>query len=226
VLVPSLFVKKSLLAAGVAEEKIHVLPFGTDEEWLGQTNPCNGSKVFLHVGQLSIRKGTHRLLRAWKQIGAYRTCELRLIGSMRLPKSYLGEFQGIYNYLGRIPRQSLKQHYSTAACFVFPALAEGFALVVLESLSCGTPVVASRNSGAEGFITEGEHGLLHDAQDDEQLCEALEWMLTHPNRREEMRAACLERARKWTWSEYRTAFLEFIVTLMDGHVSGEARKAS
>ncbi|HEX9852252.1 MAG TPA: glycosyltransferase family 4 protein [Woeseiaceae bacterium] len=216
VLVPSLFVKRSLMQAGISEDKICLLPFGTEAEWNVDDAPPKDPNLFLHVGQLSIRKGTHRLLNAWKRLGAYRNCELRLIGSMHLPKRFLAEFAGVYNYIGRLPRPSLRSHYAVASCFVLPALAEGFAVVILESMSCGTPVVASRNSGAEGFICDGQEGLLHDAQDDDQLCEALESMLTHPQRRLEMGHNCLLKARSWTWENYRAAFLALIQDSISG----------
>jgi glycosyltransferase involved in cell wall biosynthesis len=215
VLVPSLFVKQSLLDAGVSKDTVQVLPFGTESNWINDALPPKNPNLFLHVGQLSIRKGTHRLLRAWKELGAYRTCELRLIGSMQLSPQFLAQYQGMFNYVGRIPRQALRQHFASASCFILPALAEGFAVVILESLSCGTPVVASRNSGAEGFIREGEEGLLHDAQDDEQLCQALESMLARPQSSQEMAERCLEKARNWTWDHYRTQFTGYIRRLMN-----------
>ncbi len=211
VLVPSLFVKDSLLQAGVHGDRIHVVPFGAEEDWIVDTLPSKDQNLCLCVGQLSIRKGVHRLLRAWKSLRAYRTCELRLIGSMRLSRTFLAEFAGMYNYVGRLPRPSLRQHYASASCLVCPSLAEGFAVVILESLSCGTPVVASRNSGAEGFIREGEEGLLHDAQDDEQLCSALEFMLSHPDCRAEMSSCCRERMRTWTWEKYRSEFVKVVL---------------
>jgi glycosyltransferase involved in cell wall biosynthesis len=216
VAVPSQFVKQSLLDVGYDESQIYLLPFGCEADWILDTPAEKNLNLFLHVGQLSIRKGTHRLLRAWKKLGAYRTCELRLIGSMYLSDKFLSDYQGVYDYIGKVPRQQLQQHYAPASCFIIPSLAEGFAVVVLESLSCGTPVVASRNSGAEGFITDGEEGLLHDAQDDEQLCEALDWMLTHPQHRIEMGRRCLNKARSWTWRDYRAAFSSYVVGLLDG----------
>jgi glycosyltransferase involved in cell wall biosynthesis len=207
------------LDAGVREEKIRVLPSGTEADWIPESRPQKNPNLYLHVGQLSIRKGTHRLLKAWKHLGAYRTCELRLIGSMRLPDEFLSDYRGIYNYLGRVPRQSLKAQYMVASCFVLPALAEGFAMVILESISCGTPIVASRNSGAEGFICDGEEGLLHDAQNDEQLCHALEEMLTQPRRCREMAQNCLQKARGWTWDHYRARFTAFIRDLANNRDS-------
>jgi glycosyltransferase involved in cell wall biosynthesis len=134
---------------------------------------------------------------------------------MRLSNKFLSGFYGVYHHAGRLPRRSLKDQYLQASCFVLPALAEGFAMVILESLSCGTPIVASRNSGAEGFICEGEEGLLHDAQDDEQLCHALEEMLTRPKRCREMANNCLQKARSWTWNEYRAEFVKFIRALIN-----------
>jgi len=215
ILVPSDFVKTSLLAAGIEAGRIDVLPFGTEADWISDRLPAKNTRLVLHVGQLSIRKGTHRLLRAWKKIGAYRSCELRLIGRMRLSQQFLSEFAGMYNYLGRLPRPSLREHFAAAAFFVFPALAEGFAVVILEAISCGTPVVASRSSGAEGFIREQQEGLLHDTNDDEQLCEALEWMLTNSHRHRAMSESCLERAKNWTWHHYRAAFLRFVSAMVE-----------
>jgi alpha-maltose-1-phosphate synthase len=216
IIVPSQFVKTSLINENINESKIHVLPFGAESEWIADTVPSNTGNIVLHVGQLSIRKGTHRLLKAWKTLRAYRTHELRLIGSMRLSPRFLSDYGGIYNYLGKMPRQSLKQQYMQSCCFVLPALAEGFAVVILEALSCGTPVVVSRNSGAEGFISDGNEGFLHDAQNDEQLCEALEKMLSRPVQRQAMAEQCLLKARSWTWKEYRRAFLAYVQTVVSG----------
>jgi alpha-maltose-1-phosphate synthase len=214
ILVPSLFVKQSLLDAHVDEARIHVLPFGSEPDWNLEAPATKNPQLFLHVGQLSIRKGTHRLLHAWKRLGGHRSCKLRLIGSMQLDEKFLQEFQGVYEYIGKVPRRSLRQHYAEASCFVLPSLAEGFAVVLLESLSCGTPIIASRNSGAEGFITHGQEGLLHDAQNDDQLCEALDWMLSHPQQRIKMVQRCLNKARSWTWHNYRAAFSSFISGLL------------
>lgn len=209
ILVPSSFVRRSLEDTGVQTDRIVTIPFASEPSWQPSTT-AKHSNLFLHAGRLGVRKGTHRLLRAWKRLKAYRTHRLRLIGSLQLNPSFVSEFQGCFEYMERMPRDELRRHYAEAACFVLPALAEGFAMVLLESISCGTPVIASNNSGAQGFITPGVEGLLHDAQDENQLCQALEWMLTHTKQRQEMRRAAREKAETWTWADYRQSFLEVV----------------
>jgi len=215
VLAPSLFVRDSALRAGVDAERITVIPFGTEPAWIPSESVPRDNTV-LHVGQLSLRKGTHRLLRAWKKLGAHRTHRLQLIGRMHLAPSFLRNFQGCYECLGQLPRSELSRRYQKACFFALPSLAEGFAVVILEALSCGLPVLASRNSGAEGFITSGEEGLLHDAQDDDALCAGLDWMLSHPAERAEMSRRALEKARSWTWDDYRSEFLQLVYRLIGG----------
>lgn len=210
ILVPSEFVKRSLVDSGLDAARIRVLPFGCEEDWCKLPPGANRSNEVLHVSQLSVRKGTHRLLQVWKRLGAYRTHKLKLIGSMRLPAHFLQKFSGCYEYLGRIPRSQLPSHFSSAQFFVLPALAEGFAVVLLESLSAGTPIVASRNSGAEGFITDGVEGILHNTRDDDQLAAAIDWMLTNPDKCQEMGQAAFQKAKSWTWRDYRQSFREVL----------------
>lgn len=210
ILTPSEFVKKSLVDSGHEAAKIRVLPFGCEEDWCRSVPGAARSNEVLHVCQLSVRKGTHRLLQVWKRLGAYRTHKLKLIGSMRLPANFLEKFSGCYEYLGRIPRNQLPNHFSSAQFFVLPALAEGFAVVILESLSAGTPIVASRNSGAEGFISDGVEGLLHDTRNDDQLADSIDRMLTNPSRCEEMGRAAYEKAKSWTWRDYRQNFRDIL----------------
>lgn len=212
VVVGSRFVAQSLTDAGFPASAVTVLPSACEPDWL----PCaahhdasgNSGNLVLHVGRLSLRKGTHRLLRAWKRLAAHRTHRLRLIGDMYLSDQFLDGFRGCYEHIGRVPRSELRRHYAQAAMFVLPAAAEGFAAVILEALSCGVPVVASRSSGADGFLEHGQEALLHDFGDDEQLCEQLEWMLSHPVERLEMARRARAKAAAWTWGDYRRQFLE------------------
>ena len=206
IIVPSEFVRQSLIAAGVASQKVVSLPFACEEGWRPAECHVRSSNTWLHAGQLSVRKGTHRLLKVWKQLGAYRTQKLRLVGSMRLPPRWLKEYAHCFEFTGRVPREELKRYYHQASCFVLPALAEGFANVILESLACGTPVIASRNSGADGFITPGVEGRLHDAQNDDDLAAQIDHLLSRPSELTEMGRNAQKKADTWTWADYRARF--------------------
>jgi glycosyltransferase involved in cell wall biosynthesis len=215
VLVPSQFVRTSLIDAGIPADRISAIPFGCQPlQARLQRQPSSGDKkVLLCAGHLSVRKGTPRLLRAWKRLGAYRTHSLRLIGSMHLSPRFFSEYEGLVEYVPQMPRAELSKHYATSYAFVMPAAAEGFAVVITEALSHGLPVVASENSGAAGFMTHEREGLLYPFEDEGKLCAAIDHMLSHPEQVAEMSRAASALAERWTWKHYRAAFLSLIEKL-------------
>jgi starch synthase len=208
---PSHFVRDSLVKSGINEERVQVIPFGGESQWMNMPRPKpDGS--FLLVGNISARKGAHRLLRAWKTLGAHRTNRLVLIGPMHLSSSFLKEFSGMYEHLPRMPRAKLARYYLRASALVLPALAEGFALVILEALSCGAPALVSRNSGAHGFLSEQE-ARFFEAGEDDALLAALDWALTNPKELEELGQAGRRRVAEWSWDKFENAVLQQLRSL-------------
>jgi glycosyltransferase involved in cell wall biosynthesis len=221
VLVPSRFARASLLEAGVPSSQITVIPFGCqpllrDARSAGFTSR---NKVILCVGNLSLRKGTPRLLRAWKRLGAYRTHSLRLIGSLQLAPEFFADYAGVVEHVPRLPQSDLGKHYATSYAFVMPAAAEGFAVVITEALAHGLPVVASENSGAAGFITHEKEGLLYPFEDEEELCGSLDRLLSRPEETAAMSRAAHALAVRWTWQQYRDAFLRLILKLLSAQMA-------
>lgn len=213
ILCPSQFVKQSLLHAGVNDAKISVTPFGSETAWLDAPRAKEASKTLVFVGNISARKGAHRLLQVWKQLGAFRTHKLLLVGEMHLSHSFLKDYSGMYEHRPRLPREDLRDIYLQADALVLPALAEGFALVIQEALSCGTPVLASLHSGAAGFLNERQ-ARLFAAQDNEALATAIEWALSRPTELAEMGQAGRVRAQDWTWRSFESMISKRMATLL------------
>lgn len=212
ILCPSRFVSQSVVSAGVPQKKVVMLPLGAEHEWTA-TEPPLRDPVFLYVGQISLRKGVHRLLHAWKRLKAYQTHRLRLIGSMRLSKDFLREFAGMYEHVPFVPRDRLVEEYSRAQALVFNALADGFGMVVLEAMVCGTPALVSENSGAAEMVSSGENGVRFPYGNDDALMAALDWALGHPAALTEMGRLARCRAAEWTWIDYRRAFGDWVQTV-------------
>ncbi len=207
VIVASRFVFDSLRREGYPDERISVLPYGCETESPEVvTEPASRTNIVLYVGHLSLRKGTPRLLRVWKRLGAHRTHQLRLIGYSQLPRQYLAEYEGLFEHIPPLPRKELWPHFASASVFVFPSAADGFGLVLNEAISCGVPVVASTHTGAPGFITPGQEGLVYPFGDDDALAGALDFMLSRPQDAARMGRAARQLAQEWTWTEYRRAF--------------------
>jgi D-inositol-3-phosphate glycosyltransferase len=62
--------------------------------------------------------------------------------------------------MGLVKQPDLPLFYSAADVCVVPSYYESFGLVALESLACGTPVVATKVGGAESIIQHGQTGYL------------------------------------------------------------------
>jgi glycosyltransferase involved in cell wall biosynthesis len=76
-------------------------------------------------------------------------------------------------FTGFVPEREKADHFRLADLFAMPSEGEGFGLVLLEALACGTPVVASTQDGGREAVAEGEFGRLVDSNDSTAVVEAL-----------------------------------------------------
>ena len=210
ILCPSTFVRESL--SPHRSTNLEVIPFGVDEAPAQQTTARKG--VFLYAGNITMRKGVHRLMLAWKELKVYRTHELRLVGDMFLSEKFLSDFHGMFNHIPRVSRAELNRHYAEASGFVFNPVADGFGHVILEAMRNATPVIASKNSGAPDVITNRVNGLLVDYGDQSQLTSALDFALSNPAEMRDIGESAAKRASKYTWEDYCERLLGWLRPLL------------
>lgn len=75
---------------------------------------------------------------------------------------------------GPAKQEEMVDYYNLADVFILPSLREGFpALVLLESLACGRPVIGGNQEGAERALLNGELGLIVDAENISSIAAAL-----------------------------------------------------
>jgi glycosyltransferase involved in cell wall biosynthesis len=86
--------------------------------------------------------------------------------------------------------------YSAADVLLHPAVVENLAGGIIESLACGTPVVAFRVGGIPDVIRDGETGYLARLRDVEDLSNGLRMVLEHNGLRREMAAHCRETVKR------------------------------
>lgn len=101
--------------------------------------------------------------------------------------------------LGGVPDADMPALYSGAVMAVFPSQHEGFGLVALEAMRCGTPLIASR-AGAVAEVVGDAAWVVGDSAV-EPLAEALDWVWRDPALRQTMRAKGLARAQGFRWDE-------------------------
>jgi glycosyltransferase involved in cell wall biosynthesis len=108
-------------------------------------------------------------------------------------------------FLGWVDDDVLEGLYGAATCFVFPSLAEGFGLPVLEAMVRGTPVACSRIGPLEEVA--GEAALYFDPIDVAGMARAIEALLSDGKLRDRLRRAGPERARMFSWKTTAAATL-------------------
>jgi len=202
IIVPSSTVKRSLLQEGIEAEKIAVIPFGAPIDYFFPKPKRDRQFRALFVGRLGPRKGVHYLLQAWQNLNLP-NAELLCIGLNEFPPGWLGQYEGTFRYIASVPHSTLSRYYQQASVFVFPSLIEGLALVLLEAMACGIPIITTANAGGSDIITDGKEGFLIPIRDVEALQAKLDWCDRHPQELAEMGRAARRKAEQLTWELYR-----------------------
>jgi alpha-maltose-1-phosphate synthase len=220
IFVASSITKKSLLEIGIQEEKITVIPYGAPVDYFHpQPKPDNCFRA-LFVGRVSPRKGAHYLLQAWQDL-KLANAELVLVGQNLFPTGWLEQYENICRHVPSVPHFLLNQYYSSASVFVFPSLIEGFALVLLEAMACGIPIITTPNTAGPDIITDGVEGFIIPIRDVEALKDKLKWCYSHPQELAEMGRAARRKAEELNWGLYRQRLANKVQSLLSIHKTYE-----
>lgn len=162
--------RAALIALGVEPAQVRTLRNGVD---LAQFRPLERQAarkdlglgpgpVLLSVGHLIARKGHRLVIEALSGLPGYSL----LIAGAGPERAALEEFarrrglEARVRFLGAWPHERLAAIYSAADALVLASSREGWANVLLESLACGTPVVASRAWGNPEIVADPVAGVL------------------------------------------------------------------
>jgi glycosyltransferase involved in cell wall biosynthesis len=141
--------------------------------------PCkpHPGEYLLFLGRFSPDKGAHRAIAVAMELGL----PLKLAGKNREQKErqYFAEFvephlgHGGIEYLGEVSHGEKVELLQDARATLFPIeWEEPFGLVMVESMACGTPVIATRHGAVPEVIEHGRGGVIVDNY--RQMAEALE----------------------------------------------------
>jgi glycosyltransferase involved in cell wall biosynthesis len=161
----------------------------------------------LYIGTLKPHKNIPTLIRAFALLRGRRKVEHQLLIVGDDPKwkeelvslcSRLG-IAGHVSFFPHVAHAILPQVYAGADLMVMPSFIEGFGLPVLEAMACGAPVVCSRAASLPEVAGHAAEFFEPSSVDD--LAEAIERVLSSPERQAELRQKGLERAKQFSWGE-------------------------
>lgn len=131
-------------------KSIKQIAFGVEEK----------SPVVLFAGRLSHEKGIMELPKMYKNlVNEIPDIQFVIAGSGPAEEALKAEFPEAV-YMGWVNHDELPNLYSAADILVLPSKFDTFSCVVLESLSCGLPVIAYKTKGPKDIIIDGENGYL------------------------------------------------------------------
>jgi len=176
--------------------------------------PAEG-RAIVYVGRLSEEKGLPTLVEAARRLHQKgRDFKLYLVGDGPLLESLRAKsggpgIDGCVRFVGREDHHRVPVWLAACDVFCLPSVREGCPNVVLEALSCGRPVVASR-VGAIPNLVHADAGMLVDPNDADQLAAALGLALDH--RWDEAQIAASIRGFSWhgAATKYRNAYEDAI----------------
>ncbi|RDZ44869.1 glycosyltransferase family 1 protein [Haloferax sp. Atlit-10N] len=148
---------------GLDVADVEMIPHGVDTDWFyprDEQHPAvdPDKTTLLYVGRLGARKGLRLGLQAVAQVNDP-NLEFLIAGTGRHEERLrdLAAELGIENrirFLGYVADEELPKLYSSADVFILPSRYEGFGLVLLEAVACGTPVIGVDAGGIPTAVQE------------------------------------------------------------------------
>lgn len=198
-----------LVDLGAEQKKLYVFRNGVDlkkfkpeDQSLSRQKlnlPAN-RKILLSVGHLVELKGHDIAIRALREL--HEEVHLVIVGAgperqaLEILAKSLQLTERVH-FAGQVANAELRWWYSAADALVLCSSREGWANVLLESMACGTPVVASDISGTREVVSCGSAGLLMKYRTPTALSEALIILFNnYPDR-----TAVRQFAEKFSWDE-------------------------
>jgi glycosyltransferase involved in cell wall biosynthesis len=164
----------------------------------------------LFAGTMSQRKGLADLFAAMNFLQRS-DIQLVVLGTPLLPLEFYRSTYPDFLYETTRSNQDVRALMLTCDVLVLPSIVEGRAMVQMEALSCGLPIVVTPNAGAEDLVEPGQTGFLVPIRAPEKLAEIIDWIADHKDWVDDVRPAVLERARQSGWGRYTEKILAQIL---------------
>jgi len=219
--------KDKLTSLGVAADKVHVLRNGVDAELFVMHDPQKIRRelsligtVLVSVGNLVESKGHALVVQALKQLP---DCNLLIVGKgeqLTDLKRIADELNvsGRIRYIDEVSQSDLVKIYSAADLLILASSREGWPNVLLESMACGTPVVATRVGGTPEIVTAPEAGCLIDERSVDEITKGIRALLESPPQSAETRRY----VEAFSWNQTIAELVDLLDSVMINPMSKTA----
>ena len=205
--VPSGFVKRTMVAKGIPGDHVIVNPLGValEQFWADpQNDRVAGELNVVYVGGVSLRKGIPYLLDGFSRLKHPRK-RLTLVGVIAPEITQVLERfpQQDVVFHGKAGRDEVRRLLNGADVLILPSVEDGFGLVITEAMACGCAVIASENTGGPDVIDDGVEGFIIPIRDPGAIADRLQRLADEPDLLASMGKAAQQRVRSvGGWDAY------------------------
>lgn len=209
ILVPSDFVGREITTQFPEyASKIRVTHLAASNAFVPSTlpHPLGGRPYVVWIGRNDERKNLVRILHAWRQMPMdvrkastfVMICKWDPTGWASKDHEIRALFEaGEIRVVAANSQEEHNQLLTHAAGLIFPSIAEGFGLPVIEAMKCGCPVLTSSTSSLPEVA--GDAALVVDPYDVEAISRGTATLLTDAARRDDLRTKGFAQADLFSW---------------------------
>jgi D-inositol-3-phosphate glycosyltransferase len=188
----------------------------------------NSDKIILFVGRIDPLKGVENLIKALPHLSHIAKLRLMIIGGGEHSQREIEqlrklahnlEVQDVVDFRGLIKHEDLPHFYNAADACVVPSYYESFGLVALESLACGTPVVATDVGSHKNLIRQGETGYIIEGNDPCRLADRIALLLSNSESNARRARSIRATVRKLSWSNIAEAIAQDCELVLAQHIA-------
>ena len=219
--VPSTFARQTFLDQGIDPEKLFLNYLGVSLKqfpYNRRSRVDNSKLVFGNVGNLSIQKNVAAIITVVEKIyETNKNIHLILTGAVEeqsFSRALLGK--PFITYKGKVAQAELNKVYQEIDVFVINSVQEGMAMVQLQAMSSGCPLISTFNAGASDLIDDYQNGIAIPAFDNRSLLRAMEWFIDNQQNISIMGNKSRQKTEKgFTWDEFGKRNMEFIQKILN-----------
>ena len=173
-----------------------------------------GDRLLLYVGRLAPEKDIESLEVILREIPGTR---LVIVGDGPARRDLEREFAGTRTvFTGLLQGEDLAAVYASADAFLFPSTTDTLGLAMLEALASGLPVVAARSGASHEVVSEGENGLLYEANSREALVAAVRRLFSNDGFRKALACGARATAEERDWRSSTRALRGYYRQALEG----------
>lgn len=175
----------------------------------------------LFIGRLSVEKGVDILIKAAQYLSKDRRILIIGDGELRRNLEYQAQLVDCdIKFLGWVEHNLIPQFIQSAKILAAPSLSEAHAIVPLEAMACGVPVIGTTQAGGmPETITHNKNGWLLKKINAKTLGNLIEEILSDDKKLELISQAALKRAEDFSINQFNRDIVKFYEMLINRYNS-------